>query len=141
MEYNKIESILATISEKETDILDKPTAEEWKELSNKFNCSFSDEFRYFIELMSLWSFSGEIYNVSKGNNNGNDTIEDVYNHEMKYGNWNVNMIPFEGIGNGDYFCISKLDSKVYYYYHDKDEFEEYYDSFKTWMEDLPNFLA
>ena len=141
MEYNEIESILATILEKETDTLDKPTVEEWQELSTKFKCSFSDEFRYFIELMSLWSFPGDIYNVSKGNNNGNDTIEDVYNHEMKNGNWKANMIPFYGIGNGDYFCINTLDSKVYYYYDDKGEVDEYCDSFKIWIEDLPNFLA
>lgn len=34
------------------------------------------------------------------------------------------MIPFYGIGNGDYFCISTLDPKVYYYYDDKINFEE-----------------
>lgn len=141
MEYSEIESILATILEKETDTLDKPTEKEWKELSSNFNCSFNKEFRYFIELMSLWSFPGDIYNVSKVNNNGNDTIEDVYNHEVINGNWNVNMIPFYGIGNGDYFCISKVDSKVYYYYGDKGEFEKYCDTFKAWIEDLPNFLA
>lgn len=141
MGYNEIEAILATILEKETDVLDKPTEEEWQELSNKFNYSFSDEFRYFIDLMSVWSFPGDIYKVSKRNDNGNDTIEDVYNHEMKKGNWNANMIPFYGIGNGDYFCISKLGSKVYYYYHDKDQFEEYCDSFNTWLEKLPSSLA
>lgn len=141
MKYEEIESILANILEKETDILDKPTAEEWKELSKKFKCSFCDEFKQFIELMSIWIFPGEIYNVSKINNNGNDTIEDVYDHEMKNGNWKVNMIPFYGIGNGDYFCISTLDAKVYYYYNDKEKFEEYCDSFKAWIEDLPNFLA
>ncbi|NOW06156.1 SMI1/KNR4 family protein [Clostridium beijerinckii] len=141
MEYTEVEAILATILEREADTLDKPTVEEWKKLSDKFSYSFSNEFKYFIELMSLWSFPGEIYNVSNGNNNGNDTIEEVYNHEMRYGNWNPNMIPFYGIGNGDYFCISTLDSKVYYYYHDKEEFEEYYESFKAWIEDLPNFLA
>lgn len=140
MEYNEIESILKTILEKETDKLYKPTIKEWSELSCKFNYSFSDEFRYFIELMSVWSFPGDIYNVSRVNTNGNDTIEDVYNHEMKNSNWNEDMIPFYGIGNGDYFCINKLDSKVYYYYSDKYTFEEYCYNFKTWIENLPNFF-
>ena len=144
MEYTEIESILAIILEQETETLDKPIAEEWKELSDKFNCSFSDEFRYFIELMSSWAFPGDIYNVSKSNTNGNDTIEEVYNHEMSNGNWNPNMIPFYGIGNGDYFCLNILESKnskVYYYYDDKGKFEEYCYSFKIWIEDLPIFLA
>ncbi|MGX4601810.1 SMI1/KNR4 family protein [Faecalimicrobium sp. JNUCC 81] len=141
MEYKEIEDILKTLLEKETDKLDKPTDKEWQELSKKFNYSFKKEFKYFIELMSEWSFPGDIYNVSKENNNGNDTIEDVYNHEIESGNWNANMIPFYGIGNGDYFCINVMDSKVYYYYSDKDKFEEYCNNFKTWIEDLHNFLA
>ena len=140
MEYNEIQYILSTILEKETDTLDKPTETEWKKLSNKFNYAFSNEFKYFIELMTSWSFPGDIYNVSNGKNNGNDTIEDVYDYEIRSGKWNEKMIPFYGIGNGDYFCISMLDSKIYYYYHDREEFEEYCDSFKAWIEDLPNFL-
>lgn len=141
MNYNAIESILASILEKETEKFDRPTAEDWKKASDIFNYPLSDAFRYFIELMSTWSFPGDIYNVSKGNNNGNDTIEDVYKHEMNNGNWNGCMIPFYGIGNGDYFCISSLDSKVYYYYDDKQKFEVYCNSFEEWIKDLPNFLA
>lgn len=141
MEYKEIEKILKNLLDKEEDKLDKPTDKEWEELSNKFNYSFENEFKYFIELMSEWSFPGDIYNVSKENNNGNDTIEDVYNHEMENGYWKSNMIPFYGIGNGDYFCINRDDSKVYYYYSDKDKFEKYSNNFKSWIEDLPNFLA
>ncbi|MDI6533858.1 SMI1/KNR4 family protein (plasmid) [Bacillus mycoides] len=141
MNYNEVESILSNILERETEVLDKPTDKEWKELSDKFNCSFSNEFKYFIELMTFWSFPGDIYNVSKGKTNGNDTLEEVYNYEMSNGNWNSNMLPFYGIGNGDYFCLHRLESKVYYYYDDKGEFKEYCDIFKAWIEDLPNFLA
>lgn len=130
MNYNEVESILSNILERETEVLDKPTDKEWKELSNKFNCSFINEFKYFIELMTFWSFPGDIYNISKGKTNGNDTLEEVYNYEMS-----------NGIGNGDYFCLHRLESKVYYYYDDKGKFEEYCDSFKAWIEDLPNFLA
>lgn len=141
MEYIEIENILKTLLDKETDKLDKPTEEEWQEMGERFNYVFEKEFKYFIELMSEWSFPGDIYNVSKENNNGNDIIEDVYNHEMENGNWKENMIPFYGIGNGDYFCINTEDSKIYYYYEDKNKFEEYCNNFKTWIEDLHNFLA
>lgn len=141
MNYSEIESILANLLEKETDLLDKPTAEEWHQLSDKFHCSFSYEFRYFIELMSLWAFPGDIYNVSKRKNNGNDTIENVYNHEMTNGNWSQSMIPFYGIGNGDYFCIGRLDAKVYYYYDENGEFQKYCETFEEWILKLPEFLA
>lgn len=141
MNYKEIEAILATILEKETEQFDQPTAKEWRKVSSMLNCSFCNEFRYFIELMSMWSFPGDIYNVAKGNNNGNDTIEDVYNCEMNSGNWKECIIPFYGIGNGDYFCISSLDSKVYYYYEDKQKFETYCNSFEEWIKDLPNFLG
>ena len=140
MEYDEIEAVLSTMLEKEMYELAKPTVEDWRQLSNKFNCVFSNEFKYFMELMSLWSFPGDIYNVSNENNNGNDTIVDVYDYEIKKDNWNENMIPFYGIGNGDYFCISRLNSKVYYYYHDKRESEAYCDSFKNWIEQLGDFL-
>jgi len=141
MEYKEIESILETILEKEDEIYEKPTSEEWNKLSQKLNCSFSDEFRSFIELMSKWSFPGDIYNVGKNHNNGNDTIEDVYCHEISNGNWDRRFIPFYGIGNGDYFCLSNFDSKVYYYFDDTGKIDKYCDSFEMWIEDLPNFLA
>ncbi|MBU3174526.1 SMI1/KNR4 family protein [Clostridium estertheticum] len=144
MNYNEVEDILASILEKETEILDKPTEDEWKELSGVFNYTFSNEFQYFIELMAEWSFPGDIYNVSKGNTNGNDTIEEVYEHEMNNGNWDSKMIPFYGIGNGDYFCLNAMELnevKVYYYYDDKGIFEEYSDNLCKWIKDLPMFLA
>ncbi|WP_242274689.1 SMI1/KNR4 family protein [Bacillus cereus group sp. BfR-BA-01310] len=90
MNYNEVESILSNILERETEVLDKPTDKEWKGLSDKFNCSLSNEFKYFIELMTFWSFPGDIYNVSKGKTNGNDTLEEVYNCEMSNSNWNSN---------------------------------------------------
>jgi hypothetical protein len=93
--------------------------------------------------MSCWIFLGDIYNVSCGQTNGNDSIIDVYEHEVKYGKWNKNLIPFYGIGTGDYFCLNAAegkDSKVYYYYHDKNEYEIEQVSFIEWLKGLPDFL-
>lgn len=64
--------------------------------------------------------------------------------EMQSGRWNKNMIPFYGIGNGDYFCLCSKEgkkSKVYYYYEDKSLFEPYTDSFEEWIEQLHDFLG
>lgn len=108
MTYIEIEEILSKILDKQTHTYDKPTSNNWLSLSKHLNYFFSNEFKCFIELMAYWDFPGDIYNVSRGHNNGNDNMQDVYEHEMLHGNWNENMIPFYGIGNGDYFCISKL---------------------------------
>ena len=90
--------------------------------------------------MSCWSFPGDIYNVTNKNNNGNDTIEEVYLYELKNGGWDVNMVPFYGIGNGDYFCLNKIDEHVYYYFADKEKFEIYCNSFESWIKELKFFL-
>lgn len=50
------------------------------------------------------------------------------------------MIPFYGIGNGDYFCICKTDCKIYYFYHDKLMFENYLENMEKWIAELPDFL-
>lgn len=51
--------------------------------------------------MSKYEFPGDIYNV-KNDHNGNDMILDVYQYECQYSEWDENMVPFYGIGNGDY---------------------------------------
>ena len=109
-------------------------------LSNKIGIKFNNDFKYFIKLMSYWSFPGDIYNVNKTNNNGNDNIEEVYFHELKNGDWDINMIPFYGIGNGDYFCLNKTDEQVYYYFADKEKYEVYWNSSENWIKELRNFF-
>ena len=140
MKYEEIENILADSLEKENENYGITTEDEWQILSNKIGIKFNNDFKYFIKLMSYWSFPGDIYNVSKTNNNGNDTIEEVYFQELKNGDWNINMIPFYGIGNGDYFCLNKTDEQVYYYFADKEKYEVYCNSFENWIKELRNFL-
>ena len=40
-----------------------------------FYTAFDSDFVKFINLMSVWSFPGEIYNASDNNSNGNDIIK------------------------------------------------------------------
>lgn len=70
-------------------------------------------------------------------------IEDVYEDEMNYGDWNENMVPFYGIGNGDYFCMNTKEgenSRVYYYYHESGEYDVYSANFEEWIRGLSDFL-
>lgn len=101
---------------------------------------FPETFKTFIDFMSVFSFPGEIYNVLEGNNNGNDSIWQVYEYECQYPEWDKSMIPFYGIGNGDYFCICKNDTKIYYYYQDELKYECYSENMDDWIKELPDFL-
>lgn len=144
MTMDEVESIIAKVLGREETKLDFPSDKDWNEISHKFNCKFSNEFKFFINLISKYSFPGESYNVSTGKTNGNDSIIFVYDYEMKAGRWNSNMIPFYGVGNGDYFCLNKKEcpnSKVYYYFHEDLKFEINYDSFEDWIKNLPTLLG
>lgn len=139
MNDKEIELILQGCLQEEAEIYEYPTAEDWERLESQINCEFCEEFKCFINLCAKYVFPGDIYNV-KSDNNGNDMILDVYKHECSYPEWDDNMIPFYGIGNGDYFCIHKGNRKIYYFYADRLEFEWYMDTFGEWILDLPDFL-
>ncbi len=105
MGKDEIANLLDSMLDKELEDLDSPSDNDWRELEKKFGCQFPKEFKCFIELMSEYVFPGDILNVSSGKTNGNDTIEFIYDYEMKEGFWKNELIPFYSIGNGDYFCL------------------------------------
>lgn len=140
MNTQEIEQILQQCTYKESEPYKKPTEKDWEILEAELQCRFCEEFKIFIDLMSEYDFPGEIFNVKPEDNNGNDTIAFVYAYERKYPEWDDRMIPFYGIGNGDYFCIHKETMQVYYYYHDRETFELEKETFGEWLADLPDFL-
>jgi len=143
MNKEEIEKVLSNILDKENENLKEPSDRDWVNLENKFGCKFPKEFISFIELMSKYMFPGDILNVSTGKTNGNDTIELTYNYEVKQGTFPKELIPFYGIGNGDYFCLHSKEcpnTNVYYYSHEEQSFEKDSDSFMQWVKQLPDFL-
>ncbi|MFE6587614.1 SMI1/KNR4 family protein, partial [Bacillus mobilis] len=98
MGKDEIANLLDSMLDKELEDLDSPSDNDWRELEKKFGCQFPKEFKCFIELMSEYVFPGDILNVSSGRTNGNDTIELIYNYEMKEGFWKKELIPFYSIG-------------------------------------------
>ena len=74
MKKNEIEEILKICIDKEEKEYAIPTAKDWEKLESQLDYTFSETFKSFIELMSKYSFPGDIYNVLEDNNNGNDTI-------------------------------------------------------------------
>lgn len=143
MTKEEIANILDGILEKEQENLKTPSKSDWENIEKKFGCQFPIEFRFFIDLMSEYTFPGDILNVSNGKTNGNDTIEITYNYEMKQGGWKEELIPFYSIGNGDYFCLHANEcpnTSVYYYSHDETIKKET-DSFKDWLNQLQTLVS
>jgi hypothetical protein len=141
---DEISNLLDSILDKELGNLDPPSASDWVKIEKKFGCQFPNEFKYFIELMSEYVFPGDILNVSSGDTNGNDTIEFTYDYEMKQGYWEKELIPFYGIGNGDYFCLHSKEcphTRVYYYSHEEHDVAKEADNFEGWLNQLPTFLS
>ena len=60
---------------------------------------------------------------------------------MDLGEWNVDMIPFINVGNGDFFCLSVADgprSGVYYADHEAGEVQRLTASFQERQERVAN---
>lgn len=139
MTPSEIESILAiAITPNPTGYL-PPGDSEWRSLEQKFNCSFSSDFRNFISLTTTrYSRPGEILEASA--ENGNDSISLCYDMEQQFGHWRPEMIPFFSIGNGDYYCLCSTEcpeSRVFYFYLDSREYDVEFDSFAAWLAAMP----
>ncbi len=144
MTKDEIANLLNEIIDKESDDLDIPFSSDWDDIEEKFNCEFPMEFKSFIELMTEYSFPGNILNVSTGKTNGNDTIEFTYDYEMNQQRWKEEYIPFYSLGNGDYFCLLSNEcpnAGVYYYSHEDSKIVKEANNFKEWLKQLPDFLS
>jgi len=124
---------------------DAPSNQSWAQLQHRINGTFPSEFVDFMDAMAGFEFPGDIFNISEeGRTNGNDTIFRVYEIESQQGEWPPWLIPFYGIGNGDYFGLDlriEGKSEVYYWYHDRLAAEKYSASFEEWLRGLKSFLS
>lgn len=146
MNKQDIENIFIGSLEKESHPFNKPSESDWRNLSNlsnKFGCIFGKSFKDYTDLISKYILPGSL-NVATEDNNGDDTISIVYEHEMRYGRWNPSFMPFFQIDNGDYFCLNLSecsDSSIYYYNHETEVYEEYMENFEIWIEDFERFYS
>ena len=139
----EVRNLLASCLQLEPSPFECPTEEDWRELEVRMRTSFAPEFRFFIDLLSEFAFPGDVYNVASGRTNGNDSVVAVYDSEVRFGGWPQELIPFYGIGNGDYFALSSLEgpgSRVYYYSHADRAAVPHSASFSAWLQALPDFL-
>ena len=144
MTYNEIRNLLEDLLPRETMACSAPTSAEWEKASQTLNTVFPKAFQIFVDLMAEFAFPGDIYNIGQqGTNNGNDTMELVYGMEVEGGQWPQNLLPFYGIGNGDYFALERSEdgkSAVYYWNHETAQAERTHENFEEWLRELPAFL-
>ncbi|MBS0659767.1 MAG: SMI1/KNR4 family protein [Verrucomicrobia bacterium] len=146
MTKQEIEAALQAVLEPETTPFDAPSPSEWQALESRFSTTLPTDFKHFIELMSRYSFPGDIYNVpqaAEAKTNGNDTIVTIYQSEKDLGGWPDYLIPFYGIGNGDYFALDAREgdkSAVYFKSHTDGTVARYAESFGAWVNKLREFL-
>jgi hypothetical protein len=96
-----------------------------------------------MELITDYNLPGMPNVTREGRTYGEPTLDWLYDHEMSFGRWNPDLIPFLDLGNGDYYCLSASkgpQSGVYFVYHEDGHDEELTDSFEKWLERLDNFL-
>ena len=146
MTKQEVEAALQSVLEPESTPFDPPSASDWQALEARFSTALPTDFKHFIELMSRYAFPGDIYNVPQApqaKTNGNDTVVAVYDSEKGLGSWPDYLLPFYGIGNGDYFTLDIREgdkSAIYFKSHTDDTVTRYAESFSDWIKKLPDFL-
>jgi hypothetical protein len=142
MNKEDVEQLLAKALVREDPCFKHATAEEWTALQGRLGTNFPDE---FLDLMGEFRFPGEIYNVTRtAARYADDTIEIVYSLEKSESKWPEDLIPFYGIGNGDYFALSRAEgaqTAVYFRRHEDGFVEKVSDTFSAWLSQLPSFLT
>lgn len=137
MTKDQLEQIIAKVARQYMFPKEPPTEQDWEGLESRFSFKFPDEFKYFSEIICRYCLSGGYLSIGPGK--GEDDIALVYDNEMEEGLWHdPNLIPFYSVGNGDYYCFNKTNSKIYFVYHDDCHNEQTHDSIEEWIIDTVN---
>ena len=120
-----------------------PQAEpgDWHALESKFGCCFPPSFVALMEVMPGYNIPTVLAVSRKQPRDAYDDqrIDQVYDHEMSFGTWDPDLIPFLAVGNGDFFCLSRKGgphSAVFYYDHESDSAPQVEASFDDWLRNL-----
>lgn len=119
----------------------RPEPGDWQALEVKFGCSFPPSFMAMMDVMPAYNIPTVLAVSQKQPRHeyDDDRIDQAYEHEMSFGTWDPDLIPFLAIGNGDYFCFSRRggsESAVLFYDHESDSAGEVEASFDAWLRNL-----
>lgn len=144
MNKSEMLSVLAQTLRSAVPQYSHPTHADWSSLERRLGMMFPSDFIDFHQALCGFDFPGDMYNVTtSAPTNGNDLLAVVYETEAADPAWPRWLIPFYGIGNGDYFAFDARagkDSPVYYWYHERRAADVYCESFAVWLAGLEGFL-
>ncbi len=142
MTGDEIGTRLAALFSKRTTPLRAPTAEEWQVLRTSLAWTWPDDFFAFHNTVGDYWYEGDLLGVAPID--GSDTIAVARDAEVGLGDWPEDLVPFEAVGNGDFFCLSRREgasSRVYYVYHEDRRIELLHESFADWLQRLDEYCA
>ena len=115
-----------------------PERTDWAALEAKFGRSFEPSFMHFMDMIHGYNCPGALA-VRRDEPAGEYDdwrIDQAWDHEMSFGGWNPQMVPFIDVSNGDFYCVGPGEpgvSPVWYHYHDDDSQERLADSFDEFL--------
>ena len=93
-----------------------------------------------MEQVGEYWFEGGLLSISERNETPKrDTMVSVFESELAIGGWDVDLIPFYDVGNGDAYCVSRKNGCVQYVRHEDRFAEQIADSFEGWIKMIPNY--
>lgn len=134
MTKDEMEQLIAKVARQYVFPHEPPTEQDWETLERRFDFRFPDEFKLLHEVICRYCLDGGYLAIGKRPHE--DDIALVYDREMEEELWHdPDLIPFCSIGNGDYYCFNKTNSKVYFVFHDDCHNEQTHDSIQEWIID------
>jgi hypothetical protein len=128
--------------------LPEPSAQDWAALEAKFQCRFPPAFVDFMSAMSAYRSPGLLEVADRKHPLENEPIAAVYDHEMEYGTWDREMVPFDNCsGSGDFYCLSAAageTSGVFVVEHEMPPGEQVRavaSSFEEWLRNIEEHLG
>lgn len=107
---NDFSDQLSNYDLRETE-LEEPTNEDWEELEKKTKFIFPDDFKDFFKQVRKYYFEGELPSFSGRVSDGIDWFDLIDRERNQSENpIPVQLIPFCGVGNGDYHCFHITDA-------------------------------
>ncbi len=137
MELKDIELIISKLFKRRTEPIDVASEEDWASLEKLLRCEFSNDYRSMVHLIGQYWFEGDF--LIPRRRLDIDGIFETYEAEIETGrNWDLDLIPIMGIGNGDYVCFRASEcpeSPIYYVYHEDDSIERLHSNIVDFISD------
>jgi hypothetical protein len=118
-----------------------PTEQDWAMLVAKFGGSFPAAFVDFMEVMAGYELPGLLQVATDPSG---ECIAAAYDHEISFGSWDPDLIPFHDDSGGDFYCLSisgGATSAVFHVDHETQKHAPVEASFADWLARIEHYLG